>query len=204
MKSVSNGGAFMWLLGIVFPIRCVGCQAYDRWLCSQCVANIIPCPNALGTYDQPALQRAIHLMKYQGQRGIAVELGYHLAQLVPLDSYDLVVPVPLHWRRRLERGYNQTAILAQQFPKPCLPAVRKRRHTARQATLNRQERLQNLDQVFVVPKRYQSLIQGQRVLLVDDVLSTGATTTACTEALLTAGVASVSVAVVAKNDPYLQ
>lgn len=188
-----------WLLGIVFPIRCLGCQVYDHWLCSQCVANLIPRSNAVGTYDQPALQRAIHLMKYHGQRGIGVELGQYLAQRIPVDSYDLVVPVPLHWRRRLERGYNQTAILAQQFPKPWLPAIRKRRHTARQATLNRQQRLQNLDQVFIVPKRYQPLIQSQRILLVDDVLSTGATTTACTAALRTAGVANVSVAVVAIN-----
>lgn len=191
-----------WLLGWLFPIRCLGCQRYDTWLCHACLAGhtmITQLGYALGEYHYPPLQKAIHQLKYNGYSGAAAPLGQAMAKLVPTDSYDVVVPVPLHWRRYLERGYNQTALLAQHFPKPLTPILRKRKATRSQATLSRSERQSNLTEAFQVIPSLRAQIQGQRVLLIDDVFSTGATTQACTKQLLMAGASSVLIAVVAFN-----
>lgn len=182
-----------WLLGILFPIRCVGCRRYDEWLCPTCLDTLQP------VYQEPLLQQAIIQLKYHGQRGLAVPLGRYLSNHVARDSYDVVVPVPIHWLRRLKRGYNQTELLAQQLPKPWLPALKKIKATASQAKLNKQERQYNLAGAFRISERCRRLIQQKRVLLVDDVYSTGSTTATCANVLLAAGAKSCMIAVVAYN-----
>lgn len=159
--------------------------------------------SALSYYQVPLLQRAIQLMKYQGYPGICVVLGQALAARIPNDRYDIVVPVPMHWLKRWQRGYNQTQLLAQQFPQPVWPALKKVRSTHSQAGLNRQQRQHNLTGSFQVVPWLQAELIGKRVLLIDDVYSTGATTEACTTQLLRAGVASVQIAVVAVNVPWV-
>lgn len=191
-----------WLLGIIFPIRCLGCRQYDQWLCASCVRAMPKPGQAIGFYRQPALKRAIHLLKYNGYKGIGKQLGAQLAAHLAVASYDVVVPVPLHWLRQLTRGYNQAAVLAEQFPKPVWPALQKTKRTRVQATLNRQERQHNLTGAFQLDPWYRRQIQGQRVLLVDDVLSTGATTQACTAVLLAGGAVSVQVAAIAVNQDH--
>ncbi len=193
-----------WLFGWLFPLRCLGCACYDTWLCANCFpSNPIRTDRlyALGYYQHKPLQRAIHQLKYKGYRGIATPLGQRLATLIPPETYDLVVPVPLHWRRYLERGYNQTALLGKTFPKPICPVLQKTRRTRNQATLDRASRQSNLIDAFRVIPSLQQMVSGQRILLIDDVYSTGATTQACIKQLLIAGASSVSIAVVALNLP---
>lgn len=193
-----------WLFGWLFPLQCLGCKSYDQWICAQCLT--LPAPPiyqghvyALSYYHQPILKAAIHQLKYAGSPGIAEPLGRALVKRIPTNCYDLVIPVPLHWQRRWQRGYNQTQLLAQQFPKPVWTILQKRRRTKSQATLNRADRQTNLQNAFSVPEAYRQLITGQRVLLIDDVYSTGATTEACTAALRAAGASQVLIGVVALN-----
>ena len=116
-----------------------------------------------------------------------------------LSRPSLVLPVPLHRDRRKQRGYNQAALIADTVSRalqlPCLPdALQRVRATPTQTGLGRQGRLKNLRDAFAVRLD----VVDAHVALVDDVITTGATTTACAEALLAAGAATVDVWAVAR------
>jgi ComF family protein len=135
-------------------------------------------------------------------------LGAHLADGIDLASSDLleglegVVPVPLHWRRRLARGYNQAeriaAPLAARLGLPLLRALRRPRATAPQTGLGRRQRERNPRGAFRVRRR--APIAGKALLLVDDVVTTGATLDAAARELLRGGAARV-VALAAARTP---
>lgn len=123
-----------------------------------------------------------------------------------LSEAQVIVPVPLHPHRLFRRRYNQAAEiarpLARRFGLDYRPgALIRRRATASQAGKSGTGRRRNVTGVFAVPSRSVSAIRGRRVLLIDDVFTTGATTEACARTLLKAGAAAVDVAVVAKARP---
>jgi len=143
-----------------------------------------------------AVAMALKRFKYEERADLARPLGHLLRRaVVDADVHaDVVVPVPLHPRRLAERGYNQSALLAravaEQLEVPFAPrALERRRQTAQQARLGRAERLVNMVEAFDV--RDKRAVQSRIVLLVDDVLTTGATLLACREALERAGAADV-------------
>jgi ComF family protein len=123
-----------------------------------------------------------------------------------LDDADVVVPVPLHWRRRLRRGYNQAERIARPLAlaidRPLATALRRRRATPPQSGLGRSERLRSPRRAFGVrpTKATTAALVGRTVLLVDDVATTGATLDAAAAALKNAGAAAV-IAVVAGRTP---
>ncbi len=155
---------------------------------------------AYGVFEEP-LRELVHLFKYAGVTALARPLGRLLRLAMPRDRrFDLIVPTPLHWRRRWTRGYNQSMLLARELApvlglKP-VNALRRTRATPTQAGLSRTARRANVAGAFVV--RDASLVRGRRVLLVDDVMTTGATLRACAAALKRAGAQSVSIAVLAR------
>lgn len=115
-----------------------------------------------------------------------------------LDNTDVIVPVPLHRWRLLQRRYNQSALLARELGrisgKPVgATALSRTRHTVQQAGLTREERLENVKDAFAISPKSQQQIDGKSVMLVDDVLTTGATLHACTDALRAAGATAVYV-----------
>ncbi|MBS0271380.1 MAG: ComF family protein [Proteobacteria bacterium] len=104
----------------------------------------------------------------------------------------LCIPVPLHWSRLFMRTYNQAALLAHEIAKvkgwAYYPTLLKRqRRTPSQGYLSKKERIQNVRRAFNVPQTKKELLQGKKILLVDDVFTTGATLNACSKALLKAG-----------------
>jgi ComF family protein len=115
-----------------------------------------------------------------------------------LAEADLIVPVPLHWLRLARRRFNQAALignaLTRQCGVPCVPdlLVRKRQ-TPSQGRLTRAGRARNVQGAFAVGRRHGARLAGRRVLLVDDVLTTGSTASACARTLLRAGAAAVDV-----------
>lgn len=142
----------------------------------------------------------IHDMKFRDRHDGRVLLGRWLAEAGGelIADADVLVPVPLHRLKLLQRRFNQAALLTAELsrltgkPQAPLALVRKRR-TARQLGLTREERKLNVRNAFAVPPRWRPRIEGRTVLLVDDVITTGATITAATRALQSAGAAHVDV-----------
>jgi ComF family protein len=122
-------------------------------------------------------------------------MGEFMREHVDAASLDAVVPVPLHWRRFHYRGFNQAVALARplarQFSLPLISRVlRRTRHTVPQVELQPEERVKNIRGAFSV--RQPARIKGLRLLLVDDVFTTGATLNECARVLKAAGAASVT------------
>jgi ComF family protein len=126
-----------------------------------------------------------------------------LIRALPLDqTFDAVMAMPMHWRKRWERGFNQAELLAapvaRRFGLQLSDNLRRTRYTAPQASLTEAARRANLRHSFRVVRPEQ--ISGRRLLLIDDVFTTGATLRAATAALKTAGAASVSALTLARVD----
>jgi len=153
-----------------------------------------------GAYEG-TLRALVHLFKFEGVRPLAPKFGELLALVVPREQrFDAIVPMPLHWRRRWRRGFNQSELLAREIARrwnaPVVKAIRRKRATAPQAGLTSAQRRDNVRAAFEPKKR----LDGMRVLLVDDVLTTGATASACARALKRAGAAHVSLLALARRD----
>ena len=155
-------------------------------------------------YDDVA-RTLVHALKYQDRTDLAPAMGRWMARAGRelLQEADVLVPVPLHWKRGWSRRYNQSGALArvierQTGVKLSSEALRRVRPTQQQIGLSRKERASNVQGAFKVAADRQSLIHGRRVVLIDDVLTSGATADACARALLRAKAASVDVLVFAR------
>jgi ComF family protein len=153
-------------------------------------------------YGTP-LREAIHAFKYDGTPGLAAPLAPLLVDAwrnAALNA-DIIVPVPLHARRRRERGYNQSELLARGLGEACgVPVdthlLTRERYTDQQALLKGAERRQNVQGAFAADAR----ANGKLIVLVDDVLTSGATLTECANVLLNVGAASVSAVTLARAE----
>lgn len=161
---------------------------------------------SFGFYEG-TLRAMIHLFKYSGMKPLAERLSGLLLRALPLNEpYDLVIPMPLHWRRRWKRGFNQAKLLARHVARrrgiPMLDAVRRVRATATQAGLTNSNRRKNVSGAFRVAARYKKngALSGKRILLIDDVMTTGATGASCARALKRAGARSVTLLTLARTD----
>ena len=147
-------------------------------------------------YDDVA-RTLVHALKYQDRTDLAPAMGRWMARAGRelLGEADVLVPVPLHWRRGWSRRYNQSGALArvierQSGVKLAAEALRRVRPTQQQIGLSRSQRASNVQGAFKVAPDRAADIQGRRVVLIDDVLTSGATTDACARALLRAKAAS--------------
>ena len=153
------------------------------------------------------VQYLLHELKYQGQRDVGTALGQlYGAELYAAGlatDFDLIVPVPLHPRKLAKRGYNQAAAFATGLAEGLKvtasnTALRRTANTNTQTRKNRAERWANVATVFEVENP--AATAGKRVLVVDDVLTTGATLEACGAVLLAAGASEISIATIACAD----
>ena len=187
--------------GLPFP-HDVGADA----VCAGCLADPPPWDRARAVFAYDDASRALVLgFKHSDRLHAAPAFGRWLARAGAdlTAEADIVSPVPLHWLRLALRRYNQAALLAGALAKTSglngIPDLLKRtRRTPSQGKLGRSERQKNVAGAFRVRRRYRARIDGARVLLVDDVLTTGATARACTKALLSAGAAAVDVVTLAR------
>ena len=190
------------------PARCCRCALPSmQTICDECQRLPPPwhlCATAL-TYAEP-WRSLIADYKFNGHVGLTGFWGeclrHRAAELDMPEAVELVVPVPLSRERLRERGFNQSLLLAKTLNHPRLlpDGLLRLRHTQPQASLPRHERLHNLAHAIACNPRHVEILQKRRVLLVDDVMTTGSTLAACTQALRHVGVAQVDVLVLARAD----
>jgi ComF family protein len=153
------------------------------------------------------LRAIIHAFKYDGRRSLARPLGRLLGQAgsAVLEGADAVVPVPLHLWKRVQRGFNQSADLARTLGPPVRPVLRRSRATRTQAGLTPGQRRRNLAGAFTLAawpwRPLRSEVAGRTLVLVDDVMTTGATLDACARVLKQAGARDVRTLTLARALP---
>jgi ComF family protein len=155
-------------------------------------------------YDEIA-GTMVHALKYGDRLDLAPVMARWMARAGGelLSDAELIVPVPLHWRRMWSRRFNQSATLAKLLAKPhglpvSVTALKRVRATPQQVGLSKSERAANVQGAFRVPPEKRLAVKGRRLVLIDDVLTTGATADVCTKVLLRAGALRVDVLVLAR------
>ena len=212
-------------LDAALPASCVGCGREGPPICGACVpaldarlASPAGVPIGLpGELPEPLLQLewcapfhgvtrdALHAIKYGGAQRLADPLGAAVARrwrAVGVGA-DIVMNVPVHAERERQRGYDQAALIARTAARelglPFARAVRRARATIAQFDLDRRDRARNVRGAFVVDQLHAGAVRDRWILLVDDVVTTGATLAACATALHDAGALGVSAITVARE-----
>ncbi|MBN2057295.1 MAG: ComF family protein [Candidatus Saganbacteria bacterium] len=193
------------ILDLIFPPRCEVCRKSNKAaLCPACYKQIKFMKPHLGIHSvsvyDGVLREAIHRFKFNGRKRLAEPLGVlmveYLSSMPSLDpaELDMIVPVPLHPRRLRERGFNQVellgSVLGKYFGLPLSPVLHRVRDTRAQFDLPREERFKNIIGAFAVNN---GQVAGKRVILLDDIYTTGATLSECAKALSEAGANRVEV-----------
>ncbi len=168
----------------VAPPWCDICGTPDvRGLCDEC-ATAPPRYGKLRSiaFYQTTLQQAIHLFKFEKKKVFAPHLTRLINAHIPIDcciaDYDFILPVPIHKKRLRERGFNQATLLAKGIAQPegvpvLTDALIRHKHTAAQSSLGMEARQHNITGAFKIPNP--EVIRNKRILIVDDVFTTGAT-----------------------------
>lgn len=198
-----------WLKDLLFPKFCVGCETEGVWLCRSCLELLVKTEKlspdkqnlvaphldgvtALFHYGDNVISKLIGMLKYDS----LLELGSDFKKIIFASEFDLpakdfiLMPVPLHPRRERERGFNQAVILAEGFADKLNFKInsdlRRQTYTAQQAKLSAADRKVNLKDAFVFENNREPT--PEKVLLVDDVFTTGATMSECAKVLKDKGV----------------
>ena len=196
----------------------------ERQVCLNCLANMsttsfsaigdnpverrllgrIPLVNATSIYyfqKTGAVRNVVHAMKFHGNAELCLmmgrQMGLSLLSSGRFDDVELLVPVPLHWLRRFRRGYNQSELLCKGIAEVmhlpvCSGAVVRHRYTHQQSLQSGRHREKNVEGAFKVRKA--GKLAGKHILLVDDVLTTGATIAACADVIAAVPGVRISVA----------
>lgn len=212
------------ILDFLLPRLCLSCKqnlpTKEIVLCNKCFFELeIPSSNLLATEyerkfsaanfiddfkaaflfqpDKP-IQRLIHSLKYDKKFLSGIYLGKLITNLFFIEikdwNADLIIPVPLHKLKKLDRGYNQSEFIARGIAKeliiPLRPKLLKRiRYTKTQTHLNHLERVKNVRNAFKV--KHKKYLEGKRIILVDDVLTTGSTVSECAQVIKEAGASKI-------------
>jgi len=199
----------------ILPADCPVCRLplgeHIGGVCLACWRELRPWPGEpwlgavaiAGAYEGP-LRKIIRCLKFSGMSGLAEPLGCRLAERLAarVDQFDLVMPVPLHRLRRWRRGYNQSELIARSVARslgrPLATGIlTRRRATASQRGRTRAGRAANVRGAFRASHGALKDLKETRILVVDDVVTTGATLAECARALAGAGAAQVLTAAVA-------
>jgi competence protein ComFC len=190
-------------LDLLFPISCIGCSAADFLLCQNCkdslkflnqnemqdgIISAFP-------YANPLVQKIIVEFKYNGIRNLAKPIAELINKSLrlnsDLDDTWILTYIPMHWRKEKKRGFNQAKLIAQELSKltslPCEDLLEKLKATKPQKDLSREQRQLNLFKVF---RAYPETL-NKKIILIDDVCTTGSTLLEAKRALLDAGAKEV-------------
>lgn len=190
------------LLEWAYPSKCALCGEFgDVPICPVCRSEMTPLDEderprladldavrSVHPYTGRAAQ-AVRRLKYDRVLTHAATMADELASRIApvIETFDVVVPVPIHWSRKCLRGFNQAEVLSERLPRARCDLLVRTRRTRQQVGLTPEERLQNLRDAFAVTTR----VEGLSVLLLDDVVTSGGTARECARALRSGGAARV-------------
>lgn len=213
------------LLDLLLPPSCPGCGLEGEVLCGRCAAPLarrldeppgapigLPVPLPAGilqlewcaSFGGP-VRDALHALKYGGERRLHEPLGGALAERWSRAAVggDLLTWVPVHPRRRRERGFDQAEELARTMGRrvglPVRGLLERRQRTEAMHALDQRARAENVAGAFAVRDGWDAAIEGRWVVVVDDIVTTGATLSGCAAALLAGGALAVSAVAVARE-----
>ncbi len=218
-------GVFDFILPPVC-IHCEGIlEDGDKYLCKNCSASIIRIDNSNNIVanrlkspdlvsnaysfflfkEETPIQTLIHSFKYGQMKRIGTRYGRLLAETVLLYediSPCYIIPVPLHVSKKRERGYNQSDFISNGISAvlnvPALPkCLKRKKFTQTQTKLSREERQKNVSDAFELREKYKERIKGENIIIVDDVITTGATILECARVLKTGGCGEITVCSIA-------
>jgi len=197
------------VLDLIFPKKCVGCQTLGIWICPKCFQQLLQLQHikkkinffeiySVGNYKDKTLQNIINYIKYYGIKDLSKEAGQLLTSLYSsliIDEVDLISSVPLANKRLAERTFNQAELIAKSLSKiinvEYLDLLTRIKESESQTHLSDKERKENVKGIFQVKNKNQSQIIGQKILLVDDVATSGATICEARKILIKAGAQKV-------------
>lgn len=207
------------LLDLVFPRTCVGCSSpgtvaclvcWQRWQSPWIERSPVPAIDELfsfGAYKAVFIQRLIQRWKFEGDtttaKTLAQLLSPHLLSWLN-NTPAVVVPIPLHERKFRERGFNQTEDMAEALSQttniPWLPLLRRTVYTQAQKSVAEEEKRSNVERAFQVDQRFLARVDSTtRLIILDDIFTTGSTINAAANTLRAAGFKSISALVVARG-----
>lgn len=208
-----------WIAALLSPATCVHCHCFldERIpLCCACNDALVPLISVeihitsmytmkiFAVSEYTGIIRSLIMAKQLGSRLPSKQLGQLVAQhcLADWDLYDYIVPVPLHWRRYAERGFNQSEEMAKiigiTYQIEVMPGVIRKRATVYQTTLEQKARRKNVTDAFEISEHVRELYKGKHLLLVDDVITTGSTLSEIARVLATCRPASITAVVAAR------
>lgn len=211
------------LLNILFPKKCISCNQENVWICDKCLEKIPirELPNyekikhqdyidkiyIASYYSDDNIKKIIDLFKFKWQEDLKKPLIYLLLKFIKKNklattiSNSILIPIPLHKRRYLERGFNQSKLLTDGISKkyniPICTDLIRIRYTKHQTLLNLNKRQENITGAFSLKNNKHIL--GKNILLIDDVVTTGASLNEAARILRQAGAKKVNALVLAKN-----
>ena len=203
-------GILNFFLALFFPERCLSCKRADTSLCPDCLKKLSPAEETPArylhvcfSYKDPRVAKAIHLLKFRGRASLAEALAVPLSDLalsiaeetLMTPSLIVLVPVPSNTKRVRDRGFDQASLLASLVAEISgfhrVHALTRVKNARPQTELSRRERLENMRGVFAIVPNQMTFLRGKTVILIDDVMTTGATMREARKVLLESGVRSV-------------
>ena len=197
------------ILAALFPQKCLGCKKENEILCPDCLGKIsrpdtpyLKGVHIAGNYQDPVLKKALWLLKYKGVKQLAKPLAELIRERIwkKLETEGwLIVPIPLSKKKLRHRGYNQAELIAREISSNIITNVLfKKFHTKSQVEVkDREERLANIIGSFEI--KSPETIRGKKIILIDDVRTTGATLSEAKKVLRSAGAKKVVGVVVARG-----
>lgn len=223
MESLKNALIFLLnkIINELYPKQCIICgKLYSNEICTKCYKTLEILAKS-EKYKNKSFNEHIYLFKYEGKiRKLIIDYKFNdkaylsnfFTKIIiknekicrKIKSYDIIIPVPIHKKRKNERGYNQSELIAKKIAKNInelelvTDCLIKEKNTVAQSTLTKQQRKQNVKQVYKIGNKEK--IQNKKIILLDDIYTTGATAEECSKILKQNGAKEILVLTIAKDE----